>query len=244
MQQDSDVLRHIITSGGGEYTVRWLGTQHDDADKAAAAEFMQSGDASDVLMVEGVNYSMGLNPEIQLGGEFAAAVTVAKQRGMDWCGVEDNDRIFIDKLAKKYGQLDVAAYLYFRELKVFVKQTNPGILSGPAKMLANAIKKTYADPEFAKHMNMVFGYYSLHDISQPEIVAKYSKILTDSGKSRDITELSAPVAGKYTTQKISRNMAKMRDQAIIHNIRAQLMHNNVLCILGKGHVNKISKSLT
>lgn len=225
---------HILFSGGYSQhdppQVIYLPTTHNPkSDNPRIKHCLDQNPEIDLILVEGLPYSLGINPDAKLDGEFGFATKLAQDRNIDWAGIEDSDKSFIKQLISIYSLQDVSGYLYLRELKIHLRQSPT---------------HNHTDKQFIDFMKFVYDYYQIPDFTSGVdkwFMLRFSSTIMEMKRSV-LKELAAPANTQYITQQISLSMSEMRNAASMRNIEhAKRTYKYILCIMGKDHIREIRK---
>lgn len=234
-----------ICCGGSELgKVRVIGIDYSDTVRIRNA--IQNS-AADLIMVEGVDMNLGINPSIEhiYGNDIAqvmlmAAIDAAKSADKDWCGAEDSYENYIKHVVKKYGKQTVMESLFYRELSANAKINNDHYnkiipAETPTWEFSWAlIDNVMANPDFHDHMRRLFAKYGWKYTEQfgKQTIDKTGRkrtgdVYLDYGEPNSFFKTLVP------TQQVAKCIVNLGNEKIIENIAKQRQsYRSILCIVG------------
>lgn len=180
----------------------------------------------DLIIVEGVNYNLGINPKIGVFGEneMTFAINMARKHRIDYCGVEPNDvKLYNTLLKMKFTKNEIFLLEVLRQYKIFARD-NLGENNFYDDISNNIIPYLHKkinlnlSSNFFKIFKKTFGVDFIYGITDLEIAApdKY---------------------GKFITNKMAELVGLIRDTYIIKYLYKYInTHKKILVIYGQNHL--------
>jgi len=178
--------------------------------------------SSSLVLLEGIEYSIGLNPKLEAYNETKHAIDICKKKKIEYRGVEGKRNDITGQLLKHFHKKDIILWIILQNYKVFARDGHTEKeFNSDTKILLNKYLKKYFSVGsfvFVKEFEERIGEKFVYGKTDLEIASPNNK-------------------GKYITQKIAHLNSMLRDIQILKNIYASINeYDNIIVIIGKNHL--------
>ena len=176
----------------------------------------------DIVLLEGIPYSLGISPRLSnMQGESKFAIDLAIENKIPYIGIEPNENNILLNISNKFNKDDIYGYMYLGMYKYHFVTLKSG-----ENQLQEFFEK-YELPNLEKSIGKI--PFNFHEWFK----SKFNKSFI---YGEDL-EYASPTDSDIITQKISYELAKMRDAGIIINLYKVLnTYDKILFICGQNHL--------